>query len=76
MLLSATYIPDLSNDQILADLASLCTKHQININLPGNKSFNPRKPDLTTLVLDGFESNFINKCADRNAFFKFKVNER
>lgn len=54
----------------------LCKEFEININLPGNTDFDPKKPDATDLVEDFFPQKIGAKCGLPNAFFEFKRNER
>ena len=48
----------------------------MNINLPGNTEFDPRKQDITELIEDQFAQKIVTRCGLPNAFFDFKQNER
>jgi len=60
----------------MKDLVRLCKEFNININLPGNTSYDPRKPEATELIEDFFPQKIAARCGLPNAFTNFKLHER
>jgi len=57
-------------------LIRLCKDYKININLPGNNSFDPKLPDATASVKNFFPTRLGQLCSLPNAYITFKKNQR
>jgi hypothetical protein len=74
--LIATFIEVPERKKVMNDLVRICNQFDINIKLPGNTNFDPKKPDATDLIEDFFPQKIGTKCGLPNAFLDFKRNER
>lgn len=59
----------------LKELVKLCKQFNLNINLPGNDCYDPKKPDVTQGTNRYFVELFTQKCGDPFAFHKYKKNQ-
>ena len=77
-LLKQTHVQVSENDMINKNLIQLAKNFKLNLDIPGNKDYNPLKPDLKQIITekDKFSLSFAGLCSKDDAFQRYKENVR